>query len=114
MTAWRATTRVTVLRGVGADRWGDPVDADTVVYSDVPASLMEAGMTSRSRPVDGRTDQVRGYTLRMPANVELRKYDRIRDQKTGAVYTFDTVDDPAVPSNPAGHTSRRVTVRKVT
>jgi hypothetical protein len=111
---WRAGTTVTVLRGAGTDRFDDPVDVDIVVYDRVPASIMEGPFNSRSRPVNGRTDQVRSYTLRMAPTIELRKYDRIRDERTGAVYVFDTVDDPTTPSNPAGHTSRRVAVRKVT
>lgn len=105
-----ATTTVTVMRGEGTDRFGDPIDVDAAIHDNVPASIIEQGMNSRSRPVDGRTDQVRGYTLRIRANIELRKGDRVRDERTGAVYTFD---EETTKANPVGHRVRRATLRKV-
>ncbi len=108
---WRATTTVTVLRGEGTDRFDDPIDTDVVVYDNRPASIIEQAPNSRSRPVDGRTDQVRGYTLRIAPSVELRKGDRIRDERTQETYTVDFI---ATPANPAGHRTRRMTLRKVT
>jgi hypothetical protein len=109
--SWRATTTVTVLRGTGTDRYDDPIDIDTVVYERKPASIIEQEPNSRSRPVDGRTDQVRGYTLRIHPSVELQRGDRIRDESDQATYTVDFIK---TPNNPAGHRSRRVTLRKVT
>lgn len=106
-----ATTTVTLLGGVGTDRFNDPVDTDEVKREHVPASILEGGMTSRSRPVDGRTDQVRSYTLRVHPNVDLRKYNRVRDERTGDVYTFDTVTKPV---NPAGHRVFSAVLRRVT
>ncbi|HEX8106104.1 MAG TPA: hypothetical protein VF516_00185 [Kofleriaceae bacterium] len=102
---------MTVLRGTGTDRFGDEVDTDTVVYTQRPASIIEQQPNSRSRPAEGRTDQVRGYALRMHSNTRLLKGDRIRDERTGDTYTVDFL---ATPANPAGHTSRRATLRKVT
>jgi hypothetical protein len=109
--SWRATTTVTILRGEGIDRFDDPIDTDVVVADRVPASIIEQGPNSRSRPVDGRTDQVRGYAMRVHRNIELRKGDRVRDERTQVIYTIDFA---ATPANPAGHTSRRATLRKVT
>lgn len=108
---WRATTTVSVLRGSAVDRFDDPIDADTVVADTIPAAIIEQTPNTRSRPVDGRTDQVRGYTLRISPAVELRKGDRIRDERTQDVYTGDFT---AAIANPAGHRSRRLTLRKVT
>lgn len=108
--SFRATTLVTVLRGEGADDFGDPVDTDAVAYRDVPASILET-VTRQSRPVDGRTDAVRSYACRVHHNVTLYRDDRIRDQRTGDVYT---VDEIITPTNPVGHTFRRLTLRRVT
>jgi hypothetical protein len=105
-----ATTTVSVLRGVTTDSFGDPVDADTVVASGVPASLLEVRSNAR-RPVEGRTDNVRGYNLRIRANVTLQRDDRVRDEKTGATYAIDEV---VTPVNPVGHAAIRVVLRKVT
>jgi hypothetical protein len=51
------------------------------------------------------------YPQRVHANVTVRKNDRIRDQKTGTIYTIDEV---VVPTNPAGHSSVRAVLRRVT
>lgn len=105
-----ATTTVSVLRGVTTDDFGDPVDADTVVASGVPASLLETRSTAR-RHVEGRTDNVRAYNLRVRTNVALQRDDRIRDEQTGSTYTIDEV---VTPINPVGHAATRVVLRKVT
>jgi hypothetical protein len=105
-----ATTTVSVLRGETTDSFGDPVDADTVVASGVPASLLETRSTAR-RPVEGRTDNVRSYNLRVRTNLALQRDDRIRDERTGVTYT---VDELVTPVNPAGHAATRVVLRKVT
>lgn len=108
-----ATTTVTLLAGVGVDAYQDPVDIDDVKAEGIPASIIEGPMNSRSRPVDGRTDQVRSYTLRMNPrkNFDLTKYQRVRDDRTGSVYTFDRITKP---TNPAGHSVLSATLRKVT
>jgi hypothetical protein len=106
-----ATTTVTLLGGVGEDAFGDPVDTAEVRMEGVPASILEGGMSSRSRPVDDRTDQVRSYTLRVYPNVDLRKYNRVRDERTGLTYTLDTITKPV---NPAGHRVFSATLRRVT
>jgi hypothetical protein len=106
-----ATTTVTLLGGVGVDRFADPIDTDEIKMEGVPASILEGGMTSRSRPADGRTDQVRSYTLRVYPNVDLKKYNRVRDERTGDVYTLDTITKPV---NPVGHRSYSAVLRRVT
>lgn len=110
MTDFIATTTVTVLRGTGTDRFGDEVDIDAVVAGGIPASIIEQGSNSRSRPVDGRTDQVRSYAVRMRTPMELLKYDRLRDERTGDVYALDEIQTPA---NPVGHRNRKATARRV-
>lgn len=108
--SFRATTTVTVLRGMAVDSYGDPYETDTAVYERVPMSIMEQGASSRSRPVDGRTDQVRAYTGRCGTRWTIQRDDRIRDERDGTVYTVDMV---TTPRNVAGGASRNLTLRRV-
>lgn len=106
-----ATTTGTLLGGVGTDDWGDPIDVDMVRMENVPASILEGPPISSSRPVEGRTDQVNSFTLRVHPNVDLQKYNRFRDNKTGYVYVIDAI---MAPVNPVGHRSFSATCRRVT
>jgi hypothetical protein len=107
---WRATTTVTVLRGEGTDAWNDTIDIDTPVYEGVRMQISEGGASSRSRPVDGRTDQVRSFTGRCSARWQLRKDDRVRDERTGDVYTIDFL---VTPPNPVNGGTWNLTLRRV-
>jgi hypothetical protein len=106
-----ANTTVTVYRGQSVDAFNDPIDIDAAVYSQQPASILEQSPNSRSRPVEGRTDQVRSYVLRPVRRLVLRKDDRVRDERTGAVYTIDILN---TPTSPAGHNTTKAVMRKVT
>jgi hypothetical protein len=105
-----ATTRISVLRGETTDAFGDPIELDNQVASGVPASILEQ-QSRAQRPVEGRTDNVRSYTMRVNPNVQVRRDDRIRDLNTNAIYT---VDEVVTPVNPAGHAPRRIVLRRVT
>lgn len=109
-----ATTTVTILRGEAADRFGDPVDDDSVLplATRWPASILEKPVTG-GKPVDGDTTTPRTYTMRVRprAGVTLRQNDRVRDERTGATYTVDT---QVSPTNPVGHTVTRFDLRRVT
>jgi hypothetical protein len=106
-----ATTTVTVLRGTGTDGYGDEVDLDTTVYTRVPASILEAS-SNRRRPVEGRTDNAKTYVCRIfNRSVELRRDDRLRDERTGATYT---IDDIPTPTSNVGLNSVRANLRRVT
>lgn len=120
---WRANCLIDVLRGETTDTWGDPIESSTVVYERTPAALVEQQSNSRSRPVDGREDQVRSYTLRVFPNVVLHKRDRIRINfltprlartdpllKVGDLLTGDF--HATIPNTP-GHDAPRYTLRKV-
>jgi hypothetical protein len=90
-----ANTTATFLGGTGTNRFGDEVDVPMIKAEGVPVSILESGPISKSRPADGRTDQVRGYTLRVrPGRVDLDKYDRVIDERTGRTFTFDLVTTP--------------------
>lgn len=105
-----ATTTITLLRGTAQDSFGDTVDLDQAVASEVPFSILEVGSAAR-RPNEGRTDNVRNYMGRCYPSLEIRRDDRVRDERTGQVYT---VDEVVTPVNPVGHTFRSIKLRRVT
>lgn len=107
--SFKATTTVTVLRGTATDRYGDEMDTDTVVATNVPASILERPVTG-ARPASGRKDTPRTYALRTWRR-DLQQNDRIRDEKTGRTYVV-TTDAPA--TNPLGLGSTRLDLQRVT
>lgn len=106
----RANTRVTILRGTTTDAFGDPVDTLTTVATGVTASIVEQRKTV-TNPADGVVRRVRYTTGRLPAGTDIRDGDRIRDEKTNVVYTFDASSqvENAVRTNDIRLDLRRVT-----
>ncbi len=88
-----ANTTVSILRGSQVDEYGDEVDADTVVQTGIRASLLERTVTDLDRNTGG-TRQQRRVTGRVATNVDVREGDRIRDERTGAIYAIDTLTNP--------------------
>lgn len=105
-----STTTITILRGTAVDRYGDEQDVDTVVASQVPASILERPVQG-TRPASGRKDTARGYALRVWRSVDVRQDDRIRDEKTGLTYVVTT---EAPSTNPVGLGSTRLDLQRVT
>lgn len=105
-----ATTRVTILRGTTPDAYGDEQDVDTPVATGIPASL-----TEQSRRVTTRDDPtpriVRYAVARVPADTDVTDQDRLRDERTGAVYIVDAVSSM---TNPAVSVDRRLDLRRTT
>jgi Mg-chelatase subunit ChlD len=105
-----ATTTLTVLRGTTTDGYGDEKDTDTPVAAGVIASL-----TEQSRRVTTRDDPtpriVRYAVARVPAGTDIRDQDRVRDERTGAVYI---VDAPSSMANPALAVDLRLDLRRTT
>jgi hypothetical protein len=105
-----ATTKITVLRGTAENRFGDEVDTDTVIATDIPASILERPARG-TRPASGRADTPRTYALRVWKPVDVQQNDRIRDQRTGHVYAVTT---EAPSTNPVGLGSTRLDLQRVT
>jgi len=105
-----ATTTVSILRGTTTDAFGDEQDTDTAIATGVPASL-----TEQSRRVTTRDDPtpriVRYAVARLPARTDVTDQDRIRDERTGAIYIVDAVSGMA---NPAFEVDRRLDLRRTT
>jgi hypothetical protein len=105
-----ATTRISVLRGTTTDAYGDEQDTNTAVASGIPAAL-----TEQSRRVTTRDDPtpriVRYAVARVTAGTDIQDQDRVRDERTGAVYIVDAVSSMA---NPAAAPDLRLDLRRTT
>ncbi|GGW15752.1 hypothetical protein GCM10018980_51840 [Streptomyces capoamus] len=105
-----ATTRISILRGTATDAYGDEVDTDTPIAAEIPAAL-----TEQSRRVTTRDDPtpriVRYAVARVAAGTDIQDQDRVRDERTGAVYIVDAVSSMA---NPAAAADLRLDLRRTT
>ena len=105
-----ATTTLTVLRGTTTDGYGDEQDTDTPFATGILASLIE-----QSRRVTTRDDPtpriVRYAVARVTAGTDIADQDRVRDERTGAVYIVDAVSSMA---NPAVAADLRLDLRRTT
>ncbi|MEU6365765.1 hypothetical protein ABZ876_08410 [Streptomyces sp. NPDC046931] len=105
-----ATTQISVLRGTTTDAWGDEQDTDTPVHTSIPAALTE--QTRRVTTRDDPTPRIVRYAVaRVAAGTDVTDQDRVRDERTGAIYTVDTVSSMA---NPALTADLRLDLRRTT
>ena len=105
-----ATTRITVYRGTTTDDYGDEQDTDTPVYTGIPASIIEQSRRVTTR--DNPTPRIVRYPVgRVTAGTDIQDQDRIRDERTGAVYIVDSVSQMA---NPAVASDLRLDLRRTT
>lgn len=88
-----ANCTISILRATETDGWGDTVDSEVPIYSGVRCSLVE--QTRRTYlPAEQATRVIRSYAGRVGAGTDLRKDDRIRDERTGVVYLVLELGDP--------------------
>lgn len=105
-----ATTTLTVYRGTSTDVYGDEVDNDTIAASGIPASLVE--QTRRVTTRDDPTPRiVRSATGRVTAGTDITDQDRVKDERTGAVYIVDAVSSM---TNAAVAADLRLDLRRTT
>jgi hypothetical protein len=91
-----ATTTCSILRGSTTDGYGDELDADTPVRTNVPISIMEISSTVMT-PEDPTPRVVRQVTARVGSEVDVRDGDRVKDESTGTIYMIDNVIRRASP-----------------
>lgn len=105
-----ATTTLAILRGTDTDDYGDEKDTDTPHATGIPASLVE-----QSRRVTTRDDPtpriVRYAVARVPASTDITDQDRVRDERTSAIYIVEAVSSM---DNPVFAVDRRVDLRRTT
>lgn len=105
-----ATTTLTVYRGTATDTYGDEQDADTVVHTGIRASLTEQSRRVTTR--DDPTPRIVHYAVgRVTAGTDITDQDRVRDERTGAVYIVEAVSSMA---NPAVAADIRLDLRRTT
>ncbi|WP_213451590.1 hypothetical protein [Rhizomonospora bruguierae] len=101
----RATTTVTLLGGTTEDEYGDERDVARPLRTGVIASIIQAspGVGTRAAQVQlpdtGTPRTIRSYACRLPANTDMTGVERLRDERTGAVYVIDGLTAPASPIN---------------
>ncbi|MCX5522202.1 hypothetical protein OG342_04875 [Streptomyces bobili] len=105
-----ATTTVTVLRGTTTDTYGDEQDLNTPHLTGIPASLTE--QTRRVTTRENPTPRIVRYAVaRVAAGTDVTDQDRLRDERTGAVYIVEAVSSMA---NPAVTPDLRLDLRRTT
>jgi hypothetical protein len=105
-----ATTTLSVLRGTTTDAYGDEQDVDTVVQTGIRAALTEQARRVTTR--DDPTPRIVRYAVgRVTAGTDITDQDRVRDERTGAVYIVEAVSSMA---NPAVAADIRLDLRRTT
>lgn len=86
----RATTTVSIFRGIRIDAEGDEVDTSSPVARGVRASIIE-----QSRRIfddnDSSLRTIRLITARLPAGTDVKRDDRLFDEKTRFTYLVSSV-----------------------
>lgn len=85
-----ATSTYSILRGQWTDPYGDAKDSDEPVHTRIPGSVQEI----RSVPTLGSEGLARQITFlvgRLPERTDVRHGDRLRDERSGAVYMVDEI-----------------------
>lgn len=109
MSAFVASTTVTVLRGTATDAYGDEVDVDTDVARRLPAVVTEQRQRTR-QPSEGRGGTTETFTIRLRPTADVVEGDRLRDDRTDAVYQVREVSNPG---SAVGFADVRVTAVRV-
>jgi hypothetical protein len=78
------------------DQYGDPVDLLNPAASGVPFSILEQ-QSNEMDPSTGESRVVRFVLGRCYPGVDLKRGDRVRDERTGVLYAVDGVTRPQSP-----------------
>lgn len=105
-----ATTTIAVYRGTTTDAYSDEQDANIPVHTGISASITEQSRRVTTR--DDPTPRIVRYAVgRVTAGTDITDQDRIRDERTGAVYIVDAVSQM---TNPAVAADLRLDLRRTT
>lgn len=93
-----ATCTVSVLRGTSTDPvYGDTTAAMAVVASGIPASIIEDRNPRTTTPGNPTPRITRGYSGIVGSTVDVTDRDRLKDERTGAIYVIVSVSHQAAP-----------------
>lgn len=107
----QATTRAAVLRGTATtDALGDEaLTVEPVVgFGDFPAAITEKTRTVLD-PASGDWRTIRYHIGRIPAKVALQPGDRLRDNRTGQIFTIE--EDERTARSISGRSSLTLDLR---
>ena len=95
------TTTVQLLGGTAStDPYGDSDESMAVLADNVPASLIERGMPTVSTESDLQAVVVRYCICRVPQGTPVTDLSRVKDKRTGHIYSVDTVTEPQHSTTP--------------
>lgn len=89
----RATGRYSILRGTATNEFADIVDSETPALTGVRAAVIEQNRRVYL-PAEGATRVVRSYAGLIGAEVDIRKGDRLRDERTNVTYMVLEISEP--------------------
>lgn len=100
----RATTTVTIYRGEGTDEYGDPTDENTIIATNVSASILEQTVKAWTE-VTTLPRAFRWAKMRVTNGTDIQQNDRVYDERTGETWTIVQISDRG---NPVRRTDLRV------
>ncbi|GAA4082702.1 head-tail adaptor protein [Actinomadura miaoliensis] len=110
------TTTVSILRTDpddpnAVDEYGDPLDTDTPIATGLPASIIQQAVR-QFLPSENRLTIIQTHTGRLRGDVDVKPTDRIRDERTGTLYTIEGLVQPQAPFG--ARAAIRLDLRKIT
>lgn len=104
------STRVEIRRDTTDEtsEWGDDLDTQTSIYSDVPAHVAE-NSEQVWNPSQLRNERVEEFVVRVPQRYVVLEGDRVVD-RDGSVYQVQTA---VRPQNVVGATSSTLTCKRI-
>lgn len=100
MIGW-STGSFKILRGTTTNASGDDIDADNIVARKVLLGL-RPGATRSSSNVSGEPRTITAWRGSCKASVDLRSFDRIVNERTGATFLIEGVRELSSGSRRTG------------
>jgi len=105
-----ANTTVSLYRGEETDEYADVVDTDVAPYkTEEPASIIEIPQPNVQSTTTPTPRVIRRARMRIKSSIDIRKGDRVKDERSGQFYAIDAVTPPL--GNPAMDNDKRVDLR---
>lgn len=86
----RATTTITIYRGVTTDEWGDTKDTAAPIATGVKASIIEQGTYAKGE-VTLQPRNIRTARLRVRNGRDVKINDRILDEQTNQIWVITNI-----------------------
>lgn len=93
-----ANTHISIYRGTTTDAEGDEVDTDTPIQTGLPASIIEGRTRQVESGTSGTPRVIRQATLRVVATTDIKRNDRVKDERTGQFWRIEAVSGIGNPA----------------